>query len=122
MMKLYLDDVRPIPAGWVGVDNVDAAKKLLLSGDVVELSLDNDLGAGCKNNCWKEVIEGQNTILRRDCGSTCPDSCHAVGLDLVKWMVETDNWSKNKPTVHSANPVAAPYMKELVEKYWTNKE
>jgi hypothetical protein len=43
-MKLYVDDLRPPPAGWVLAKTVDEAIELLSRGTVVELSLDYDLG------------------------------------------------------------------------------
>ena len=43
-MKVYLDDERIAPAGWVQVSWPDEAIKLLQTGDVTHLSLDHDLG------------------------------------------------------------------------------
>ena len=45
-MRVYLDDVRSAPDGWVLVCTVGDAVALLLTGDVTEISLDNDLGDG----------------------------------------------------------------------------
>jgi hypothetical protein len=43
-MKLYLDDERPTPAGWIGVKWPDEAIAYLETGSVTDLSLDHDLG------------------------------------------------------------------------------
>jgi hypothetical protein len=43
-MKLYLDDQRPTPPGWVLARTADDAIDLLRQGGVTELSLDYDLG------------------------------------------------------------------------------
>jgi hypothetical protein len=43
-MKVYLDDQRPAPPGWVLVRNADDAIDQLRTGKVTELSLDYDLG------------------------------------------------------------------------------
>ena len=43
-VKVWLDDVRPAPGGWVHVTTVAAAIELLESGEVEEMSLDHDLG------------------------------------------------------------------------------
>jgi hypothetical protein len=43
-MKLYLDDERPTPAGWVGVRWPCEAIAYLETGTVTDLSLDHDLG------------------------------------------------------------------------------
>lgn len=44
MTKLWLDDERPCPEGWVAVKTAHEAIKILETGVVVELSLDHDLG------------------------------------------------------------------------------
>ena len=43
-MKIYLDDERTTPDGWVRVYWPDEAIELLKAGQVVEISLDHDLG------------------------------------------------------------------------------
>lgn len=43
-MKLYLDDMRPAPNGWVLVTTPEAAIELIDRGGVEEISLDYDLG------------------------------------------------------------------------------
>ncbi len=44
-MKLWLDDMRPAPEGWVWVRTVAEAIEVLEGGKVNFVSLDNDLGA-----------------------------------------------------------------------------
>jgi hypothetical protein len=56
--KVWLDDVRPAPAGWVHVLTPEAID-LLRSGDVEEISLDHDLGLfteGGKEHTGHEVL------------------------------------------------------------------
>lgn len=43
-MKLWLDDERPAPAGWVHVKTARAAIDLIATGTVAVVSLDHDLG------------------------------------------------------------------------------
>lgn len=43
-MKVYLNEERTTPEGWVRVYWPDEAIKLLKTGDVLEISLDHDLG------------------------------------------------------------------------------
>jgi hypothetical protein len=43
-MRVWLDDVRPAPDGWVHVRTPEEAIELLRTGEVAELSLDFDLG------------------------------------------------------------------------------
>lgn len=43
-MKLWVDDIRKAPDGWIKTKSAWAAIEILSSGVVVELSLDHDLG------------------------------------------------------------------------------
>lgn len=43
-MRLWVDDERPAPEGWTHALNAGEALLLLSTGEVEELSLDNDLG------------------------------------------------------------------------------
>jgi hypothetical protein len=45
-VKVWLDDQRSAPEGWVHVRTPEEAIELLRSGEVEELSLDHDLGLG----------------------------------------------------------------------------
>lgn len=57
MSKLWHDDIRPAPDGWEWCKDNRAAKKLLRTGSVTEISLDHDLGT------------------------------ESTGYNLVRWMV-----------------------------------
>lgn len=66
-MKVYLDDVRDAPKGWVRTYTVAETIKLLQTGKVQELSLDHDLGATDPNNDGNVVmtwIEGNVAHLQ----------------------------------------------------------
>jgi hypothetical protein len=80
-MKLWLDDVRPAPAGWVHARTVEEAKAHLQTGRVEEASLDHDLG------------RGQET-----------------GDHLVRWMNETGR-RPARVSVHSSNPLGGLRMR-----------
>ena len=45
-MKVYLDDVRPEPAGWARAYSYEECIELLETGDVTHLDLDWNLGQG----------------------------------------------------------------------------
>lgn len=45
-MKIWIDDLRPAPDGWVHVKTAAEAIELLNNNVVKEISLDNDLGDG----------------------------------------------------------------------------
>ncbi|MBI5544590.1 MAG: hypothetical protein HY901_11920 [Deltaproteobacteria bacterium] len=88
-MKLWLDDVRPAPPGWVQARTIEEAQRWLVTGEVEEASLDHDLG-----------VEQ-------------PD-----GRALVRWMAQTGHWPKHRPVVHSMNPVGRMYMEGVIERYF----
>lgn len=81
-MKLYLDDERPTPKGWVGVKWPQDAIALLQTNCVSDLSLDHDLG----------------------------DDERGTGYDVLTWIEEqvytTDFTPPARICVHSANPSA----------------
>jgi hypothetical protein len=84
-MKVYLDDERNTPDGWVRVYWPDEAIKLLSTGEVVELSLDHDLG----------------------------DDERGTGYDVVLWIEEAVALRGFNPPlirVHSANSSAREKM------------
>lgn len=114
-MKLYLDDYRPAPDGWVLVKTVALAQALLASGAVVEASLDHDLGACDACMGGKSVDEWlMDTDFR-----TAPHCTHiGTGYDLCLWMVETGHWPAQKPIVHSQNEEGAARMRGLIDRWF----
>lgn len=84
-MKVYLDDERPTPQGWVRVYWPEEAIELLKCGDVTEISLDHDLG----------------------------DDERGTGYDVIIWieeMVHTQGFIPPAIKVHSANTSARAKM------------
>ena len=84
-MKVYLDDERQTPTGWVRVYWADEAIELLKTGEVTDLSLDHDLG----------------------------DDERSTGYDVVLWVEEavyTKGFIPPSIQVHSANSSARHKM------------
>lgn len=108
-IRLWLDDSRPAPTGWLRVTTVRNAKRLLEIGLVRELSLDYDLGW-----CAECIAAGEHLKAsgRRHCEHT------PTGYDLVKWMAETEHWSLEPPTVHSGNIDGGAQMLGVIARYW----
>jgi hypothetical protein len=92
-IKVYLDDERPAPEGWVRVKTPASAIALLETGMVSHLSLDHDLG---------------------------DDENVGTGYDVVLWMEEQFFLNHYLPpeniTVHSANVSARVKMEQGIEK------
>lgn len=84
-MKVFLDDERIAPDGWIQVRWPEEAIQLLKSGNVTELSLDHDLG----------------------------DDERGTGYDVILWVEEAVANSGFRPPVikvHSANSSAREKM------------
>lgn len=84
-MKVFLDDERPTPEGWVRAYWPDEAIAYLKTGRVTEISLDHDLG----------------------------DDEQGTGYDVVLWIEEaviTRGVKPPKMSVHSANSSARQKM------------
>jgi hypothetical protein len=84
-MKVYLDDERTEPKGWIRVYWPDEAIELLKTGKVEEISLDHDLS----------------------------DDNRGTGYDVVLWIEEqvaTSNFQPPVIHVHTANSSAREKM------------
>ena len=89
-MKVYLDDKRQTPEGWVRVFWPDQAIELMKTGQVLDISLDHDLG----------------------------DDTRGTGYDVILWIEEEVAMRGFKPPkiyVHSANSSAREKMLAGVE-------
>lgn len=89
-MKLYLDDERIAPDGWVQVRWPDEAIKLLEKGGVTHLSLDHDLG----------------------------DDQRGTGYDVLLWIEQEVVLQRHVPpeiAIHTANPAARQRMIAAVD-------
>jgi hypothetical protein len=125
-LNLWLDDVRdPARHGALGfhwVKTVAAAKAAMLTGTVDRASLDHDLSL-C-DACWEAAkaatqIKGVVPLVD-NYGLASYSSCehNGTGYQFVCWMEETGNWPKQKPTVHSANPVGAARMRQAIDRHF----
>ncbi len=99
-MKIFLDDVRDTPEGYVRCYWPEEVIELLKTHPVSELSLDHDLG----------------------------DDEKGTGYDVLKWIEEevyTNNFNPPKVIkVHSANPIAKQRMLSAIASiysYWVQK-
>lgn len=89
-MKVYLDDVRPTPDGWIGVSTVKEVIDLLETGQVTEVSLDHDLGFS-----------------------------RETGYDVLTWMEEKvirEGFVPPKINIHTSNPPAFRRMSDAAER------
>lgn len=90
-LKVYLDDERAAPVGWVTARWPEDAIALLETGQVTDISLDHDLG----------------------------DDLHGTGYDVLCWIEEavaTRDFVPPRIYIHSANPSAKQKMHLAVER------
>lgn len=91
-MKLFLDDERRAPRGWVQCDSVADCVHLLGIASWDKLSLDHDLGG---------------------------DSTYGTGYDVLCWIEESmlrEGYAPPEIAVHSANPVGRQKMSVVIER------
>lgn len=84
-VKVYLDDERLTPEGWVRAWWPEEAIVLLQTGEVTDISLDHDLG----------------------------DDTRGTGYDVIRWIEEAVALNRFTPPniiVHSANPAGRQRM------------
>lgn len=77
-MKLWHDDTRPAPDGWVWARTNREARRYLRTGEVTEISLDHDLGLH-KLKLPEDPDDLIDMLQKRG-------QSKKNGLDLVKWM------------------------------------
>lgn len=101
MLKLWLDDIRPMPLRFdVHVKTAQDAIDILKTGNVEEVSLDHDLG---------------------------DDSGVGSGYDVAAWIEEAAYYGaipSLKWNVHSANSVGIKNMETALtnaDKFWNRK-
>lgn len=109
-LRVWLDDSRPAPTGWLHLRSVTAVQSLLEPRLVRELSLDHDLGW-----CADCIREGKH--LRQTRHRHCPHT--PTGYDLCVWMAEHNSWPPVPPTVHSGNLDGGARMLGLIASRWS---
>jgi hypothetical protein len=90
-MKVFLDDVRPGPEGWVLARWPEDVIELLMGGEVTHLSLDHDLGDDAKGSGYDVLTWIEETI--------------AGGIEFVLPEI----------AIHTANPPARARMQAALD-------
>lgn len=85
-MKLWVDDRRPAPHGWVWAKNLAQAKRQLITGRVERMTLDYDL---------------------------LPS--HETGLQLLEWMHTSGHWPQTRPQPRTGNPEGGIAMRAYLD-------
>ena len=110
-LRVWLDDSRPAPAGWLHLRSVGAVQALLQGKLVREMSLDHDLG-------WCAVCIREGAHLRKTGRRHCPHT--PTGYDLCVWMADHNAWPPVPPAVHSGNLDGGARMLGLIASRWAD--
>ena len=94
-MKIWVDDIRPIPEGYVGTKSVNETIQLIVEaenkGQIIELiDLDHDLG-------W--------------CAADGGDA-----MNILDFLAERETYYPIR--IHTANPVGRANMERMIQRYW----
>lgn len=101
-MKIWVDDLRPTPEGYVGFDTTNGALRFIVThiDEVEVIDLDHDMGGNFGGDCINIMTE-----LERICHSSAP-----------KWEGYKEHIEKIKFRLHSANPVGVQNMRAVIER------
>ena len=100
-MKLWIDDVRPIPFGYRGAKSVNEAKKLIINYEIMYRT------SGEKSYYKIELID-----IDHDAGDFTSDGGDYI--KLLDWLEETN---RNYPIhIHSMNPVGVENMRRIINR------
>lgn len=94
-MKIWVDDLRPVPTGYVGTRSVNETIR------VIEESI--------KNGIEIELLD-----LDHDLGDYAIDGGDAI--KILDYLVERDLFYPIR--IHTANPVGRANMERMIRRYW----
>ncbi len=94
-MKIWLDDVRQVPDGYVWTRSVNETIRLIENAEAVGEEID--------------LLD-----LDHDLGDYAPDGGDAI--KLLDYLVEHEKFYPIK--LHTANPVGRENMERMIRRYW----
>ena len=104
-MKLWIDDVRPAPEGYVWIKSVYNAWRTICryTSDIEEIALDHDAG--------EYVFEGGDYIKILEKLESC---CHSTNaIERAYWL---ERCIRFRFSFHSMNPVGVANMRAIIER------
>lgn len=113
--RIWLDDLRPAPSGWLWVKTADeciaALKRASVTEAFVEVSLDHDLAD-------EHLIDARSDYMS---GGYMPHTYREkTGYHVVLWMAENDVWP-DRIHLHTANPVGRDAMRACILRHRPNR-
>ena len=94
-VKIWVDDIRPVPKGYMGTKSVKETIELIRKveaegGKIEELNLDHDLGDYFKYG--------------------------GDAIKILDYLVERETYYPI--SIHTANPVGRANMERIIRRYW----
>lgn len=114
-IKLFVDDLRECPKGWVPARTVTEAIRILATRDVDEISLDHDIQCQHEDQIVEDTGDETNppTIFYKQREYTSPETFEPVARYLaVKKYAE--GIRDTKITFHTSNPIGGKNMAEIL--------
>ena len=104
-MKLWVDDMRPAPEGYVGIRSVDEAKECVLFAEKQYAKKDEVF-----YDCSDFIIELID--IDHDAGEYAK-----YGGDYIKFLDWLEETGRNYPIhIHSMNPVGIENMRRIIQR------
>lgn len=97
-MKLWVDDLRPVPEGYMGARSVNEAIALITEAESKGMEI--------------EVLD-----LDHDLGDFAADGGDAI--KLLDWLAERETFYPVE--IHTANPVGRANMERVLARFWGEK-
>ena len=94
-MKIWVDDLRPVPSGYELAKSVNQAISLIKKAE--------------KDNELIEILD-----LDHDLGDYYSDGGDAI--KLLDWLAERETFYPIR--IHTANPVGRANMERMIKRYW----
>ena len=94
-MKIWLDDLRPAPAGYEWAKSVNWAISLIKKTE--------------EDHEWIDILD-----LDHDLGDYYSDGGDAI--KLLDWLAERETFYPIR--IHTANPVGRANMERMIKRYW----
>lgn len=112
-MKLWLDDVRPAPEGYMWCKTVNEAKNAIVNANA-------NFVQSCKSGLPNENFIIDIISLDHDAGDYVSDGGDYIRLlDWLEWLYDGQG-TYTKFHIHSMNPVGVANMRAIIERNgWT---
>lgn len=112
-MKLWIDDCRPAPEGYVWCKSVNEAKNMIANANA-------EFVASCKRGLPNETLLIDFISLDHDAGEYAFDGGDYIRLlDWLEWLCDGKG-THIEFHIHSMNPVGVANMRAIIERNgWT---